>query len=163
MQQDTAQQYPQITQQPGAAQQAQQQDGTMSTAAPSLMTADSKMKVAQDAHREYRKAGEHVQTAHQLLRIVSGQTQQGSLSPQAIAHLTQAKWVEAVKKAIGDYQHTERTLQRAVKVLKVCFSQYAAIERFERFPSALCIAFISCLICAVCCMASCMVVLCCQF
>lgn len=91
------------------------------------------MKVAKDAHCEYRKAGEQVQAAQQLLRMVSGQAPNNSLSPQAIAHLSQAKWVEAVKKAIGDYQTTERTLQRAVKVLKVCcFSVHSLVSCVER-------------------------------
>lgn len=110
MQHDPAQMLPQQQQPPVNMAAAQ---------APPLMTPDSKMKVAQDAHREYRKAGEHVQTAHQLLREVTSQAQQSSFSPQAIAHLMQAKWADLVKKAILEYQHTERTLQKAVKILKV--------------------------------------------
>jgi hypothetical protein len=107
--------------QPDASQQLQQtqQAGAMPSGTQALISNDSTMKVAQDAHREYRKAGELVQTAHQLLCIVSGQVQQDSLSPQAIAHLTQAKWTDSVTKAVTDYKHTERSLHRAVKVLKV--------------------------------------------
>ena len=109
-----------------------EQPGNMPAAqGTSLMTTDSKMKVAQDAHREYRKAGEHVKTAGQLLHVVTGQAQQSNFSPQAIAHLMQAKWVDAVKKAIGDYTQTERTLQRAVKILKV----WVSIPRALRKPA----------------------------